>query len=118
LDRVVNAMQSANLTAPQFQETAGTFRVALSNQPATGHLISPESMPDLSPFQEYDLNPRQEQAVQYIALHKRITNKDYQDLCPQVHAETLRRDLADLVRKGILLKVGSKRGTHYIFKGK
>ena len=48
--------------------------------------------------------------------HRRITNRDYQTLCPEVHPETLRRDLADLVRKDVLLKVGDKRATYYILK--
>jgi ATP-dependent DNA helicase RecG len=37
-------------------------------------------------------------------------------LCPDVSAETIRRDLVDLVRKNLLLKIGEKRATYYIFK--
>jgi len=48
--------------------------------------------------------------------HRHITSRDYQTLCPEVHPETLRRDLADLVRKDILLKVGDKRAAYYILK--
>jgi ATP-dependent DNA helicase RecG len=33
-----------------------------------------------------------------------------------VGAETLRLDLADLVSKGVILKIGDKRGTRYILK--
>jgi ATP-dependent DNA helicase RecG len=33
-----------------------------------------------------------------------------------VSPETLRLDLVDLVERGILLKVGRKRGTYYILK--
>jgi ATP-dependent DNA helicase RecG len=33
-----------------------------------------------------------------------------------VTPETLRLDLVDLVERGILLKIGSKKGTHYILK--
>ena len=46
----------------------------------------------------------------------RITNRDYQQLCPDVSAETIRRDLADLVDQGLLLKIGEKRATYYIMK--
>jgi ATP-dependent DNA helicase RecG len=55
-------------------------------------------------------------ALAYLARHQRITNHDFQDLCPEVHAETLRRDLADLVTRGALIKVGDKRATYYILK--
>jgi ATP-dependent DNA helicase RecG len=33
-----------------------------------------------------------------------------------VTAETIRRDLADLVARGLLLKIGDRRGTYYILK--
>jgi ATP-dependent DNA helicase RecG len=45
-----------------------------------------------------------------------ITNSDYRALCPEVGPESLRLDLADLVNRGILLKIGDKRGTRYILK--
>ena len=62
------------------------------------------------------LNPRQERALGYLARNTRITNRDYQELCPEVSAETLRRDLAALVKKGVLIKVGDKRATYYILR--
>jgi ATP-dependent DNA helicase RecG len=71
---------------------------------------------DLGAYAHLELNPRQEQALAFLQGKRRITNRDYQTLCPEVHAETLRRDLADLVRKDVLLKIGSKRATYYILK--
>ena len=62
------------------------------------------------------LNDRQKLALAYVVDHQRITNREYQELCPDVSAETIRRDLADLVHKGILLKIGQKRATYYILK--
>jgi ATP-dependent DNA helicase RecG len=55
-------------------------------------------------------------ALAQLANHKRFSNHDYQALCPEVHAETLKRDLADLVSRGILIKVGDKKATYYILK--
>jgi ATP-dependent DNA helicase RecG len=72
--------------------------------------------PDLPSYQELELNPRQAQALNYLLHHKRITNRDYQELCSDVHPETLRRDLADLVGRGVIIKVGDKRATYYILK--
>jgi len=37
-------------------------------------------------------------------------------LVPNVSPETLRMDLADLVDKGVLMRVGEKKGTYYILK--
>ena len=59
---------------------------------------------------------RLEQALRYLVEHGRITNREYQALCPDVSAETIRRDLSDLVHKGLLLRIGRKRATYYILK--
>jgi ATP-dependent DNA helicase RecG len=62
------------------------------------------------------MNERQLKALNYVAQHGRITNREYRQLCPDVTAETIRLDLADLVARGILLKIGDKHGTYYILK--
>ena len=62
------------------------------------------------------MNERQMKALEYIQRNGSITNSDYRLLCPQVGPETLRLDLADLVTRGVLLKIGDKRGTRYIMK--
>ena len=60
---------------------------------------------------------RQEAALTYLLSgNSRITNSDLQALCPDVHPETIRRDLADLVTKNILRKLGQKRGSYYVLK--
>ena len=46
----------------------------------------------------------------------RLTSREYQDLCPDVSPETLRLDMVDLTERGVVLKVGLKRGTYYILK--
>ena len=62
------------------------------------------------------LTDRQQQALAFIQTHGRITNSDYLALAPDVSAETIRRDLADLVEKNLLLRIGEKRATYYILK--
>jgi ATP-dependent DNA helicase RecG len=62
------------------------------------------------------INERQARALQFVRDHGRVTNGDYQTLCPNVSSETLRADLADLTSKGLLMKVGEKKGTYYIAK--
>lgn len=131
LNRVVTVMRLANLRAPKFDETAGTFRVTLfaapARQPASTYSPTPPitnlpttniQIPNLSAYQDLALNPRQEIAIGHLIARGRITNRAYQELCPEVSPETLRRDLADLVKKGVLIKIGSKRATYYILKKK
>jgi len=78
---------------------------------------SPVDSLDLSrQFAGIELNPRQEIAITFLleGTSQRITNSDLQRLCPDVHPETIRRDLADLVNKTLLKKMGQKRGSYYI----
>jgi len=114
LDRVVEVTREQGLLPPQFEEAAGTFRVTLYSsmvsQEIDGHI------PDLSAYAAMEFNPRQQAALAQLVRQKRITSHDYQSLCPDVHSETLRRDLADLVTRGILIKVGDKKATYYILK--
>ena len=63
------------------------------------------------------MNSRQIEALAYIQEHGRITNREYRRVCPNWSAETLRLDLVDLCGRGILRKIGTKRGTHYVPKG-
>ena len=102
---------------PEFNETAAGFEVTLRNG---GEMISaPAPAVSEAPtvrWRGFNFNPRQEKALQFLAQRGRITNSDYQALEPEVSAETLRRDLADLVDQGILLRVGEKRATYYILK--
>ncbi len=112
IDRMIKLMRDYGLPAPRFQETAGGFRVILY-----GHgegLVSEEI--DRGRWSHLDLNQRQEKALTYLLERERITNRQYQELCSDVSSETIRRDLADLVSKNVLLKIGRKRATYYIFK--
>lgn len=112
IDRMIAAMQEADLPAPRFEETAAGFRVTLFSQ---GHdLVS--ATPAAQRWGNELLNPRQEQAMAHVAQSGRITNSALQALCPDVSPETIRRDLADLVDRGLLMKIGEKRATYYIMK--
>ncbi len=114
LNRVVEIARQNQMRSPRFEEVANSFHVTLFGIPETPAEQVLEQT--LQQYQEYISNSRQELAVNFLLRHKRITSRDYQDLCPEVHAETLRRDLADLVNRGLLIKVGDKRATYYILK--
>jgi ATP-dependent DNA helicase RecG len=113
LDRVVTVLRQNQLRPPRFEEIAGCFRVTL-HAPYAGP--DSASIPDLSVYKNMNLNQRQEMALAHLALHRRISNSAFRELCPDVHPETLRRDLAEMVSRGILLKIGDKRATYYILK--
>ena len=112
IDRMIRLMTGAGLPAPRFEETTAGFQVTLAGHGAS--LIGEHA--DTLRWRQAGLNERQEQALAYLLDTGRITNREYQQLCPDVSSETIRRDLADLVRKDLLLKIGEKRATYYIFK--
>ena len=114
LNRVVEVVRENNLRPPKFMETANSFRVILFSSGEA--LQAVPKIPDLEAFRQEGLNPRQELALVFLSTHRRITNRDYQEMCPDVHSETLRRDLVDLVKRDVLIKVGDKRATYYILK--
>jgi ATP-dependent DNA helicase RecG len=116
IDRMVAAMQDLGLPEPEFEETAAGFQVTLHSA-GTAHTGSPPQINTQANTQTHIfLNERQQQALDYVRANGRITNSDYQSLVPDVSSETIRRDLADLVEKDLLIKVGSKRATYYILK--
>lgn len=105
IDRMIDEMIQAGHPAPQFEARPFTFKVTLRNvrqRPVSKWVDS--------------LNERQIKALGYLEEQNRITNRDYQQLCPDVTPETLRLDLSDMVDKGILLRIGAKKGTYYILK--
>ncbi len=109
VDRVIALMRERGLPDPEFEETAGGFRAVLRKEPETGKLVGIAGI---------ELNPRQEAAIRFLTQggHSRITNRDLQEMFPDVHPETIRRDLAELVDRGILLRMGKKRGSYYVLK--
>lgn len=113
IDRMIRQMEQAGLPRPEFRETAAGFLVTLRGQPFEASL--PEGI-DTREWVRQGLNERQIAALLHLSEHRRITNRDLQELSPDVSAETIRRDLADLVERGLLLKVGEKRATYYILK--
>jgi len=112
IDRMLQLMQAEGLPAPIFAETANGFRVTLQGQ---GERLI-QARPDGFRWAALSLNPRQQLALSYLAEHGRITNREFQELWPDVSPETLRRDLADLVDQDVLIRIGDKRATFYILK--
>jgi ATP-dependent DNA helicase RecG len=106
IDRMIEEMVQAGHPPPQFKATPYSFTVTLYNSRERTAV----------PKWTRSMNERQARALTYVRESGSITNREYQGLCPDVSAETLRLDLADLVERGLLLKIGSKKGTYYILK--
>src|SRR6266540_2590965 len=114
IDRMLRQMSEAGLPPPEFRDTAAGFLVTLRGQ--SGDDRNDAAAVDTSEWRRMGLNERQIAAMLHLAEQRRITNSDIQELAPDVSPETIRRDLADLVARGLLLKIGEKRGAYYILK--
>jgi ATP-dependent DNA helicase RecG len=106
IDRMIEEMTQAGQPAPHFKATPYSFTVTLHNA----------QVRRATPAWEKTMNERQARALTYVREHGQITNREYQQICPDVSSETLRLDLVDLVKRGIILRVGAKKGTYYIMK--
>lgn len=106
VDRMIEDMIQAGHPAPTFRASPYSFSVSLKNVRTRR----------IEPRWELPMNERQMLAMQYLQECDRITNREYRDLCPGISSETARLDLSDLVEKGVLLRVGDKKGTFYIMK--
>jgi ATP-dependent DNA helicase RecG len=106
VDMMIDEMVRAGHPPPEFKDTPYSFTTTLYNI----RQRAPQ------PSWTRTMNERQAKALTYVQEHGRITNREYRELCPDLSPETLRLDLVDLVDRGILLKVGAKKGTYYILK--
>jgi len=112
IDRMIAVCKQEGLPEPDFSETSAGFKVTIYSNASS--LVG--AGPPANLYAHLQLNPRQEKAMAFLQKNRRITNRDYQTLCPDASPETLRRDLADLVDKGLIMKIGQKRATYYILK--
>ena len=102
IDQMIEQMYEAGHPPPKFDVTEDMFTVVFHNA-----RVDEERKPR-------GVNERQLIALNYVKTNGSITNADYRRECPDISAETLRRDLVDLVQKGKLLKLGMNKGTYYI----
>jgi ATP-dependent DNA helicase RecG len=118
IDRMIRLMADAGLPPPHFEERPGGFLVTLFGHTSRSLRSQgePLSVLDRTSAGYPGLNERQLVALTYLREKNRITNREFQELCPEVSDETIRRDLSDLVERNLLLKIGDKRATYYILK--
>lgn len=66
-------------------------------------------------IKDFNLNPRQKKALEFLIEQKHIDNSMYQEICNTIK-RTATRDLTDLVNLGLLERHGEKKGTYYTLK--
>ena len=99
---MIRACRDHGLPEPRFEQRGGEFVVILWR----------DRFPD-QVLQALALNDRQIQGVARVKQTGRITNLDYQGLTG-ASRKTAARDLNDLVEKGVLERLGVRKGTYYV----
>lgn len=107
IDLIYNVLAQHGHLPPEFDANEHRVRVRLRKS---------KNPPRVPSHWDHSMNQRQMAALKYVADEGAITNRELRALCPGVSAETLRLDLNDLVERGILLRIGAKRGTRYLLK--
>jgi predicted HTH transcriptional regulator len=105
LDMIARCRE-AGLPEPDFEQRAGQWVVTLWRDWLTEEFLA-----------ALGLNERQEQAIRYLKVNRKMTNADYQRAvhCPP---RTATRDLNVMVEKGIIDLRGKGRGAHYVLARK
>lgn len=102
--KIMEECETAGLLDPKIEELTGGVAITLYKDKASDEYLS-----------KLDLNDSQLKAVKYIRDKDYITNGMYQELY-KVSDKTAYRHLDELVKLGVLIKVGEKKGTRYEIK--
>jgi ATP-dependent DNA helicase RecG len=107
ISKMQNLCSSAGIPVPHFEEYQSGFLVEFRKNIYTEEYL-----------RKLGLNERQQKAVLHVKTTGKITNQELRELTDVV-IRTASRDLEDLVRKGVLVKIGKTgRSTHYVLAGK
>ncbi|MFN4212594.1 MAG: Fic family protein [Microgenomates group bacterium] len=64
--------------------------------------------------QQIFLTERQIKIIEYIQSIGYLQNQSFPDLFPDLSEDTVLRDIQDLIKKGLLKKIGSTKGARYV----
>jgi predicted HTH transcriptional regulator len=103
---MIRESRAHNLPEPDFAQRGSDFTITLWRDWLTEVVLA-----------KLGVSERQMKAIVHVKVHGRITNLGYQEITGVIR-KTAARDLDSLMEKGILKRVGSKRGVHYVVAGK
>ena len=100
-NRMIEQCLGHGLPEPLFEEVAGDFVVTFRKYNITEEILN-------------ELNDRQRKAIEYLLKHKKITNKEYREINPNISDRTALNDLNELIHKNIIVAKGEKKYRYYI----
>jgi predicted HTH transcriptional regulator len=99
---MITGCKEAGLPEPEFAQSGGDFVVTLWRDWLTDAVLAGRG-----------LNERQKKIIVFVKSNARISNIECQNLTGTTR-KTTSRDLEDLVNAGFLIRVGERRGAHYV----
>src|SRR5713101_8958357 len=108
---MLQAMRTANLEPPRFNDRRTSFWVTFRNHTR----MSPEAIAWLNQFANLPVNDRQRLTLVYLRQHEQITNSEYRRL-NRVEAMVAGQELRGLVEAGLVEQQGVGRWTSYQLK--
>lgn len=105
---MLQAMRTANLEPPRFNDRRASFLVTLRNHTMMG----PQAIAWLNQFADQALEDRQRLALVYLRHNEQMTNSDYRRL-NHVDSVTANRELRELVQAGLIEQSGTRRWAYY-----
>jgi len=102
-NRMIEWCLNYDFPEPVFEEIGGSFVVTIKKYEVTEEVL-------------LSLNERQKKAVEYLLKNKKITNKEYRELNPNISDRTALNDFNDLVERGIITAIGVRKYRYYIFR--
>ncbi len=101
-NKMLNWCRDWGLSEPEFEETETSFVVTLRQSKLTDEYLG-----------TLNLNVRQIEAIDYLRKNKKITNKEYSAI-NKIGRVCAFKELADLVKKGVLRQIEKGRSAYYI----
>lgn len=103
--RIINDCQEAGVPEPEFESRAGAFRIVFRRVMSARRGSAGAG-----------LNDRQKKALDYVVQQGRITRSEYEQVT-QAPKRTAARDLADLVKRQVVIRQGSGKDSWYRLPG-
>lgn len=102
IPQMMKSLKNAGLPEPDFKEEFAGFSVYML-----------KNVYDKEYLKSLGLNRSQIQAVSHIQEYGSLTMSDFLRISPGINERTLRRYLADLVDKKLIIAIGEKKGRRY-----
>lgn len=109
IDRMFTEMEDALLDPPEFEEREASFVVRLRGTT----LFTAEDRVWVGQFSTLDLSSAAKMALVYVRRHGSIQNEDLRKL-RGLDRDASRGVLQDLVTRGLLERIGERRGSRYV----